>query len=236
MTIHILNDIPFAWDIEDLRRRLRVPERIFPQFMALFDEGRQIARPKAMYRPAYIEERTEEAILVEGQWFHSRVISVNVLEAHRIFLYAASCGLELDAWSKRQEDALKIFWAASIKEDALSCAINAVEKHVEDHYHPGKTAHQNPGSLADFPLCEQKALFGLLGDTCSAVGITLLPSTMMLPSHSVSGIIFPTVAHFESCMLCPREHCPGRRAAYDRDLYNLTYFRSVGETTHARPS
>jgi hypothetical protein len=39
----------------------------------------------------------------------------------------------------------------------------------------------------------------------------------------VSGIRFPTTESFESCQLCPRAGCPGRRAAYDASLYDRRY-------------
>jgi len=223
MNTHILSDIAYTPDIESLKRRLRVRESTLSRFMSLFHEAKQVARPKAMYRPVYIEARTEEAIRVEGQWFHSRVLTVNVKEIHRIFIYTASCGLELDEWSKGQNETLEIFWAGFLKESALLCGIKALGSHLEENYRPGKTSHQNPGSLEDFPLTEQKVLFELLGDTFSAVGVTLLPSHMMSPCQSVSGIIFPAAVDFESCMLCPRENCPGRRASYDENLYKQKY-------------
>jgi len=37
----------------------------------------------------------------------------------------------------------------------------------------------------------------------------------MVPVKTVSGLLFPSEAGFESCELCSREKCMGRRAAYD---------------------
>lgn len=122
------------------------------------------------------------------------------------------------------------YWAGAIKEAAVRCAITAMGSHLEEHYHPGKTSQQNPGSLEDFPLAEQRALFDLLGDTRTPVGVTLLPSLMMSPTHSVSGIIFPTTEDFQSCLLCPREKCPGRRAPYDPTLFTRKYSKTKEET------
>jgi hypothetical protein len=228
----ILKDIPFRADIEFLKGRLRIREEGpgLGRFLALIDQAQRIGRPKAMYRPAYIEDRSEEAVKVEGRWLQSRVLTVNLRQAHRIFFYVATCGLELDEWSKGQNDALKTFWAGSIKEAAVRCAVKAVAGHLEEHYHPGKTSQQNPGSLEDFPLAEQRALFDLLGDTRAAVGVSLLPSLMMSPSHSVSGIIFPFSEDFQSCLLCPREKCPGRRAPYDPFLYQRKYAKRPAVT------
>jgi hypothetical protein len=225
METHILKDIPFVVNLDSLKQRLRIRENnsSHPRFQSLVEEAQRIARPKALYRPVFIEERNEEAVKVEGKWFRSRILTVNLRQAHRIFLYVATCGAELDKWAKGQKDILKAFWAEAVKETALRNAVAAVGVHLEDRYHPGRTAHQNPGSLKDFPLTEQEALFALMGDTRESIGLTLLPSLMMSPTHSVSGIIFPTTEDFQSCLLCPREKCPGRRAAYDPTLYARKY-------------
>ena len=57
----------------------------------------------------------------------------------------------------------------------------------------------------------------------NAIGVCLTDSMLMVPNKSVSGIRFPTEAAFESCQLCPRQGCPGRRAVYDPDLYDSKY-------------
>ena len=81
----------------------------------------------------------------------------------------------------------------------------------------------SPGSLADWPLQEQRQLFTILGNTWDTVGVRLTDSLLMVPIKSVSGIRFPTESSFESCQLCPRAQCPGRRAPYDAGLYDLKY-------------
>jgi hypothetical protein len=75
-------------------------------------------------------------------------------------------------------------------------------------------AAMNPGSLADWPIHEQRPLFRLIGDTESAIGVRLQPSLLMWPTKSVSSIFFPTSSDFVSCQLCPRQGCPNRRATY----------------------
>ncbi len=45
----------------------------------------------------------------------------------------------------------------------------------------------------------------------------------MLPTKSVSGILFPTEHDFASCQLCQRGDCPNRRARYDPELLEARY-------------
>jgi hypothetical protein len=72
-------------------------------------------------------------------------------------------------------------------------------------------------------LSEQRAVFAALGDVQAAIGVQLSDSMLMIPAKSVSGIRFPTTESFESCQLCPRVDCPGRRAPYDSGLYDRKY-------------
>lgn len=232
MQSNILDDIPFTVDRDRLNNRLRI-RKIGPtltRFEALLKEAETVARPKAMVKAAFIEDRTDETIRVEGKWLRSRVLTINVSQTQRIFIYSATCGKELDRWTRGLKSGLENFWAAHLEEIALENAIQAVNLYLEDQYHPGRTAHQNPGSLDDFPLSEQRALFALLGDTQASIGVSLLPSLMMSPAHSVSGIIFPTREAFQSCLLCPRQNCIGRRAPYDPTLYSRKYAKPRKDT------
>ena len=234
METTILNDISFVFDsknIESLKKHLKIRESgpSYGFFLALIEEAGKIARPKGLYRPVYIEDRTKETIMVESKRFTSSVLAAHLIHAERFFIFVATCGLELDEWSRNQKNVLHAYWAEAIKEMALRSAIRTLRAHLDEKYHPGQTSIQAPGSLDNFPLSEQRILFDLLGDTENAVGVTLLPSLMMSPSHSVSGIIFPTTVNFESCMLCTRENCPGRRAPYDQNLYERKYSQTAGE-------
>jgi hypothetical protein len=81
----------------------------------------------------------------------------------------------------------------------------------------------NPGSLTDWPLDEQRQLFDLLGDTQELAGVCLTESLLMLPTKSVSGILFETESRFESCQLCPRVRCRARGAPYEPGLMESKY-------------
>ena len=57
-------------------------------------------------------------------------------------------------------------------------------------------------------------------DVEKLIGVRLTDSFLMVPMKSISGILFPTEVRFESCQLCPRKDCPGRRAPYDQALWS----------------
>lgn len=83
----------------------------------------------------------------------------------------------------------------------------------------GNTANMNPGSLADWPITEQKPLFELLGAVQELIGVELTASFLMILIKVVSGIHFPKELAFVSCQLCPGNQCPGRKAPYDKELF-----------------
>ena len=221
----VLDDIPFQLDLDALMKRLCIKEGspYADDLRRIADEAQAIARPKALYRIAFIESKGDDYVVVDGITLTSRVLRVNLEQAHRVFAYVATCGTELDDWSNSVDDMLQRYWGETINELALRAAIRALNKHMVEQYRPGRTSAMSPGSLGDWPLREQRALFALLGDPEEAIGVRLSDSLLMIPVKSVSGMRFPTEESFESCQLCPRRNCPGRRAPYDEGLYDRKY-------------
>lgn len=225
MKPEILNDIPFEIDLADLLQRLHVDESNDDAEVVrrLAAAARSAGRPKAMYKIAYVEDRGENSIVLDRVTFTSRVLRVNLDQVHRVFAYVATCGMELETWSRSIEDVFQRYWADAIKATALGSALRALDRHVAENHRPGQTSTMNPGSLEDWPLPQQRPLFELLGGPREAVGVELTDSFLMVPNKSVSGIRFATEVRFESCQLCPRPKCSGRRAAYEKDLYARKY-------------
>jgi hypothetical protein len=221
----VLDSIPFHADREALAKRLRLsPDSdAWPEVLAMVEHAEAIGRPKALYGVGYIEERGDDYIVVDGERFTSRVLRVNVGDAHRVFPFLATCGQELETWGEGLDDVLQSYWSEAIREAALRAASAALVEHLNATFAPGKTSAMNPGSLADWPLQQQRPLFRVLGDTEALVGVRLLPSNLMVPSKTVSGMRFATEETFESCMLCPRPDCPGRRSPYDAQLHRERY-------------
>lgn len=225
MEAQVLDTVPLQIDLEQLAKQLRIKEGTgqLEKLKKMVGEAEALGRPKAFYRVAYIDGRTDDEVKVNGVVLSSRVLRVNLEKAHRVFPYVATCGLELEEWAQSTTDLLEKYWADIIKETALRQAVRYLNEYLLENFRPGKLSRMNPGSLADWPLPEQRPLFTILGEGPRTIGIRLTDTFLMLPIKSVSGIWFPTEESFESCGLCPRESCPGRRAAYDRELYDRKY-------------
>ncbi len=221
----VLEDIRFQPDLEGLKKKLRVRDGDgwAGRFESLVREAAAIARPRALYGVAYIDSKSEGSVVVDGIQFDSRVLRVNLEEAHRVFPFLATCGTELHEWAAAEEDILQRYYADEIAEAALRQSLGVLREHLKERYRLGRTSTMSPGSLPDWPIQAQRPLFALFGDGADHLGVRLTDSLLMVPSKSVSGIRFPTEQTFASCQLCPREGCPSRQAAYDPALYEKKY-------------
>ncbi len=229
MNIELLENISLQLDIDRLIRQMRVRDQDGQRdrFVELVNKAQEIARPMGVFREAYISEKSDNQVVIDEVQLSSKILRINLGQAHRVFIYLATCGREMEDWAKQFDDMLEQFWVSELMQTAALQARQNILEHIHNRYQPGKMASMNPGSLEDWPIHEQQHLFRLLGDGPRRIGVHLTDSFLMVPIKSVSGLRFPTEVNFENCMLCPREKCPGRRAPYNPDLYAQKYESSM---------
>lgn len=226
MEFEVLRSIPFRPNTASLARQLRIKpgSAIYVEFQQILSQARRIAQPKAAYRAATVEQIFEEGVQIDGRRFDSRLLRAHLRPAGRepvpqVFFYLATCGLELEEWSKDMPDTLYQYWADFIKETALLNATRALQERIKTRYQLRGTSAISPGNAQeDFPISQQRLLFDVLDGLDAQLGVRLTDTFLMLPIKSVSGIRFPTDKDYESCQLCPRENCPARKAAFDHTL------------------
>ncbi|MGI5867872.1 MAG: vitamin B12 dependent-methionine synthase activation domain-containing protein [Kiritimatiellia bacterium] len=222
-----LTNIPVDFDVESLLKRVHVEPRTEDArtFEHLVEQAREVARPKALYVESFIEAKGEDTVRIDGVTFTSRALRLNLDKAERVFPFVATCGRELDEVRLPQDEFLAAFWWDAIKTSAMRCAVRHLNDHLKTRHLLSRHAAMNPGSGdADvWPIEQQRELFALLGDVKRLIGVELTPSFLMVPNKSVSGILFATETDFRSCQVCRREDCPGRRAPFDRRLWNAIH-------------
>ena len=143
----------------------------------------------------------------------------------QVFPFVVTIGNELLERAEASDDMLEKFYLDAIGNLALNKTRRYLENHLRDRFTISCLSHLSPGSLPDWPIEEQLNLFSLLNGVERAIHVRLTDNFLMIPTKSVSGIFFPTEMPFQSCQLCPRDPCPGRRAAYSEMLlkeYGLT--------------
>jgi len=220
-----LDNIPFQLDMPVLMQQLRVKPNsdMADTLQELAQIAQRIARPKVVYQIASVAPVSPTEVKLNSVTLTSRVMRVNLDQAHRAFPFVATCGQEVAAWAAGITDLLESFYADTIMEFALHAAMDILRKHLVERFSAGHLAMMNPGSLEDWPITEQRPLFAIVGKLTDQIGVQLTDSCLMQPIKSVSGILFATDATFESCQLCPIDNCPNRRAPYDAALYAQKY-------------
>ena len=217
----ILDDIPVTMQVDEVTERLRLGKRgpsLKTMVEDVLEQVVRLAKPKALFKPAYIGGRGESKIEIDGIEFKSSILVRNLADSERVFPYIVTAGRELEKVDAPKSDMMRVFIADAMKELVLEKALRFFESRLSERYALGTMSHMNPGSLNDWPVSQQKFLFSLFGDVEDLIGVRLTPSYLMDPIKSVSGIYFPTEIRFESCMLCTRGPCPKRRSPYNPEM------------------
>ena len=195
--------------------------RAVEPFDELLARVREVGKPKAVYDICYVEEKADESVVLNGVRLTSKALRRNLDPVERVFPYVATCGTEADAIAPAEGDVVQEFWLWTMKEALLDVATEHLCGHLTDRYRMTHWASMDPGSGdADlWPIEQQKALFAVLGDVEARIGVRLTDSMLMVPTMSVSGVVFPTETEFASCQVCHREGCPRRTASFDEAVW-----------------
>jgi hypothetical protein len=217
--MELLENIPVDLDVGGVKRRLRIKgEEQSEQIQALIDVAVPLISARAMYKVAYIDEKGDDNVTIEGVHLKSRVLRKNLEEVGRVFPYVVTLGTELEAKVADYPDMLEKYYLDTIGNVALTKARKYIEDGLRSKLALGGMSFMSPGSLRDWPIEEQRPLFSIIGDVEGTIGVRLSESLLMIPRKSVSGLFFTTEINFQSCQLCPRERCENRRARYDEGM------------------
>ena len=213
----VLDDFDFRVPVETLaaKCRARAGTELYDRVRWLQARAYETGRPKALLVEAAVEESGAETVRVGGVDIPSPLVREKLLQSPVAYAYLLTCGQEVDDWSKTLTDIVDVFYVDELKKLWLGCAEKAVRAEAQKRLAPDAALSSlNPGSLPQWPIEGQRELFRVLGDTEGTVGVRLTESCLMLPSKSVSGILFQDHTGHVNCALCPRENCPNRRVQF----------------------
>jgi hypothetical protein len=239
----ILNDIPIEIDSDEVFEtlHLKAQNRYAGEVRALIDKARELARPRAVYDVAFVEERETDAVVLARESqpqssmrpgeepsrarFVSRVLRANLDEVERVFPHVVTCGQELDSISIGDGEMFRQFCWDSIKEAVLYAALEHLSDHLKETFALENLISMNPGSgeIEVWPIEQQRELFAFFGDVQQLIGVNLTDTCVMIPSKSVSGIFYSSEHDFQSCQLCRRENCSHRSAPFDSQMWELRF-------------
>ncbi|MFP4086106.1 MAG: hypothetical protein ACLFUL_04865 [Desulfobacteraceae bacterium] len=211
-----LDRIPLRIGLDEVRTELGNGDWDLVQ--RLLDKETCLIRPRAAYGVSRVTGKYDRAAVVDGVLLKSRVLAHHLQNGMRVFPFVVTIGRGLES----RADATKELPARSCLHTIGNLALNKARRYLKNylkkHFAHARLSHLSPGSLNDWPLEAQRPLFSILKGAERAIGVQLTHRLLMKPTKSVSGIFFPTQTPFESCRLCPRGPCQGRRAPYNADL------------------
>ena len=223
MDMTVLTEVPFKIDYLSISRKLHIEPSSdeYEELAELLNKAAAVAKPKALFKPVFIEEKANDFVVLDGVKMLSTVMPKNLEGLHRIFAYVATCGIEMEHFSQSETDMLYTWWLSTIMEDALGQAVAALRQRIKRDFDIKKMASMSPGSLPDWPISEQTKLFSLFGNVEELIGVKLTDSMLMIPAKSVSGFYFETDTDYVNCQLCQRQNCPSRRLPFDEKKSSL---------------
>ena len=224
--VTVLDQIQFTLDRDRFFDRIRiesVPE-LSDQATEFADRLEPLVEPKSVVIEAYIDQKDDDSVVVDGIRFTSPVLGANLAEVERVFPYVSTCGAELEGIDISDYDCMAFYWLDVIKEQALSAAERGLREYMRSTFGLEKLSAMNPGSADEevWPIEQQAGLFSLFGDSGpdpgsaveALIGVHLTESFLMIPNKTVSGLYFVSDTEFINCSACRRENCPNRRAPF----------------------
>jgi hypothetical protein len=211
-----IEQIPIDFNVTEVKQKLRVNDRM--EIENLVDTAKSLISARAVYRICYVEEKSEDAVVTNGTRLRSRVLRKNLDKVERLFPYVITIGANLEKKAEECKNLLQRYCLDMIGNMALGKVRKYVENQIRSRFALKGLSYMSPGSLADWPIEEQRPLFTILDGAAALLGVNLNENFIMNPRKSVSGIYFPTETTFISCQLCPRENCIGRKAKYSEEL------------------
>ena len=212
----VLEDFQVRYDEKELAERFRIrpglkAERVLADVLAT---AGTLARPKAAFRIMSPDILDEGTVRFGEVVFKSGLMTSHLSGLNQAFPYVATCGRELAEWTAGLTG-LEQFMADEVMLLALRQGVRQLEEYITSRCNLKQVSAMNPGSLPkEWPITEQTPLFRLMGDLPGRIGVALLPSLLMNPGKSVSGIFFETAEKYHNCQLCLKENCPARKAPY----------------------
>lgn len=174
-------------------------------------------RPRGGYAVYEVADRTAYSLQLNGSTISGN-IGEYLEQAGRVAVFAVTVGEEISQLSEAAAKKGDVFaaWAMDAAGSwAAEAAADALMLRIRGHLREGEelTLRYSPG-YCGMEIGQQSKLFELV--QADAVGVTLMPSMLMRPLKSISGLVGlapqEAVSRYRSpCDLCARKGCPTRR-------------------------
>jgi len=216
----VLDRIPVRPEISRILARLRFNDpagRLADMVSGLLKEFMTRAQPRALYKTGSVVISGNDSVKIDGVTFDIPLLRVNLARAEKVFPFVVTCGSNTgEIPAARTAD--RRYCLQIIREVYLNTLFEYLQEHLIKSYTLDFIWSLVPGELQAFPVSARRGLFSILGGVEKAIGVRLRNDFSLEPACSRCGLFYYTPLEFESCQLCPREPCMGRRAPYSPEL------------------
>lgn len=195
-----------------------VDDRTLAMISDSFQELKQTAEKRIIYRIFELKEVSERHLKIEGLQIESRQLCRNLKGCEKVVLLGTTLGIGVDLLMKRCS---VIDMAKAVVLQA--CAAALLEEYVDDcQQEIAKELRQegyylrprfSPG-YGDFAIAHQRSILLLL-DAAKKIGLTMTDSSMLTPVKSVTALIGVSreekACHRQGCEACEKTDCIYRR-------------------------
>ncbi|MGQ9781526.1 MAG: hypothetical protein ACUVQ8_04650 [Nitrososphaeria archaeon] len=214
--IETIENIPVKLDFEEFTVAQKLGRIDQKGVVGLIEESRKLVEPKAVYVALkVVGVENGEVFLENDHKIQSPVLADLVTCGQTIVPHAVTIGpkLEEQASKEAKNSVFRSFILERIGDFSLRKARNYVQAKVEEKL-GAKTSRSEPGAGTGktFSIEQQKMLFQML-DPYKYIGVRLLPSLLMVPRKSSSGVFAAVEHNYIDCQHCPAR-CDYRKEPY----------------------
>ena len=191
-------------------------EDVIEEVLPLVNEW---AAPKAIIKWAQVDRVEGDDVTVEGVTFRSKVVADKLKTTPRVFLSVVTAGNGLEQCDELDDSLL----LGMLNGALIRYAAGYTVRYMKEKFDFEGSSMLQPGSLPDWPIVNNNALFDMIGNTAE-IGVSHNAQGYISPWNSISAIHFSGDGYY-NCSLCRNYNCIGRRAKFDR----VEYIRIFGE-------
>ncbi len=193
--------------------RIRTDSPAFEMLQDTYPLIREYGVPKAIIKWANVDSIEGDRTTIEGVTFTSRVVADKLKDTLRVFLSVITAGTGLEESGEFDDDPFLDTYNGAL----LFFASRYVVDYMKEKFGFDGSSMLNPGSLPDWPISNNFALFDMIGSVLE-IGVSLNDAGYIKPWNSGSHIHFSGDG-YHNCSLCKKYDCIGRRAKFNRDEY-----------------
>jgi hypothetical protein len=220
----LTDEIIYKADIPAIRKRLsfHLPqEQINETIQKILRIVVPIVRPQAAYKPCKVESLGVESFKIEKVIFTNLMLKNQLGQVDSVFPFIATCGNEVDSIDTQNFSENDLYCYTVIKEMVMFSALDHLQNILKHRYSLDYIFYLTPGEFQGWKIKDRKRLLTIMGHAHEKLGVKIRKDFSLKPEKTLVGLFYSVPFNLESCQLCQKNPCMGRRAVYNESLLKL---------------